>query len=73
MPTSGTPTNTTILDDTISYIPYISQVPSTYPILFQCPMNARRNIYVVSIENDEPSLASYAVQMIQGKQKLSIY
>ena len=41
---SGTPMNINILYDPIFSIPYIYQLPSTYPITEQFPMDARRNI-----------------------------
>ena len=64
--------NITIIYDHISYITYISQLSSTSPILYQFPINACRNIYVVSIYNKDHSLTSSAVQLIRGKQKRDI-
>ena len=64
--------NTTILDDPIYSIHYISQVPSTSPISEIFPIDTRRKIYVVAIDNEEPSLASTSVQLIQYKQKCAI-
>ena len=61
-----------ILDDPISYITYISKVPSTFPISEKFPMDTHCNIYVVTIYNDEPELASTAVQIIRYKQKRAI-
>ena len=72
LPLSGTPMNIKILDDTIFYIPYISQVISIPPISDQFPINTHRNIYVLSIDNEDPSLASTDVQLIQDKQKCTI-
>ena len=69
---SGTSTNITTLYDPISYIPYIYQVPSTYPTEDQFPMDSRRKIYVVSIDNEHPSLAYYDVQLLRDKQKRAI-
>ena len=48
---SGTPNNITILYDSISSIPYISQVPSSYPISDQFPMSTHCNIYMIAIDN----------------------
>ena len=67
LPPSGTPMNTTIIYDNISYIPYISQVSSTSLITDQFPIDNLRNIYVSAIDNEDPSLASYAIQLIRGK------
>ena len=53
LPLSGTPMNITILDGHIYYIPYIYQVPSTPPIAYQFPMDARRNSYMVAIDNKD--------------------
>ena len=54
---SGTHMNTTILEDHISYVTYISEVQSTLPIADKFPMDDCRNIYVVAIENEYTSLA----------------
>ena len=43
--------NITILDHPIFYIIYISQVLSMSPIVDKLPMDARRNIFVVTIDN----------------------
>ena len=51
LPTSGTPTNITILNYPISSIPYISQIPSIFSIYNNFPMDTRCNIYVVAIDN----------------------
>ena len=59
----------TIIDYHISYIIYISQVPSTSPIVDQFYMDACRNIYAVAIDNEEPLPDSTSVQMLRGKQK----
>ena len=61
--------NITILDDTISSIPYISQVSSTSSIADQFTMDTLQNIYVVAIDNEEPAIATTAVQLLQDKQK----
>ena len=58
--------NTTILYDTISYIPYIYQVPSTPPTTYQFPIEPRKNIYMVAKENEYPSLASNYFELIWG-------
>ena len=65
LPPSGTHMNITILDDIIFYITYIYQVPSTTPTADQFPMETRWNIYVFSIDNYYPSLASTAVQLLR--------
>ena len=72
LPQSGTSINITIIENPISYITYISQVPSTSPIAYQFPMNTHRNIYLVSIYNEDPSLASSSLQLIWDKQKQAI-
>ena len=59
--------NTTILDYPIFYVTYISQVPSNSPIDDQIPLDTGQNIYVVSIENQDPSLAATAFQMLRDK------
>ena len=59
--------NITIIDDPISYIPYISQVPSISPIADQFPMDSYRNIYVVAIDNEDISPASSSVQLLRYK------
>ena len=51
LPPSGTPTKITSIDDPIYFIPYIYQLPSTYPIADQFPMDTRRNIYVIIVGN----------------------
>ena len=61
--------NITILNDHISSIPYISQVPSTSPTAKKIHINTYRNIYVVSIENEDPSLTTTVIQLLQDKQK----
>ena len=43
--------NITIIDYPISYIPYISQLPSMSPIIYQFIMDTPRKIYVVAIDN----------------------
>ena len=52
----GNPMNITILDDTIFSIAYISQVTSASPISDQFPMDILQNIYVVEVDNGDPSL-----------------
>ena len=69
LPPNGTPMNITILNDTISYILYISQLPSMSPIADKFTMDSRRNIYVVAIDNEDPLIASSAVQLLRDKQK----
>ena len=64
LPTSGTPINITLLNEPISYILYISPVPSTSPISDQFSMENRCIIYVVAIENEDPALATTAIQII---------
>ena len=59
--------NITISDDSIFSIPYIYQVPSKYHISEQFPMENYRKIYVLDIDNEEPSLASTDVQLIWDK------
>ena len=71
LPSSGIHMNIIILDDHISYIPYIFQVPSTSPISDQFTMNTCRNSYVVAIDNEYPSLAYSSVQLLCDKQKRS--
>ena len=63
--------NITIIDDPISYISYISQVSSTSPIADQFTVDAFRNIYVLSVYNKEPSLASTDAQLIQYRKEKS--
>ena len=70
LPPSGTPMNITMLDYTISSIPYISQVPSTSPISDKFPMDNWRNIYVVAIYNEDPAPATTDVQLLQDKQNV---
>ena len=72
-PLSGTSMNIKNLDYLIFSIPYISQVISIPPISDQFPINTHRNIYVLSIDNEDPSLASTDVQLLQDKQKCTIY
>ena len=48
---SGSPVNITILDDHISSITYISQVPSTSPINDQFPLDACQKLFMVVIDN----------------------
>ena len=57
--------NITILDVPISNIPYISKVTSTSTIADQFPMDTDRNIYMVSVDNEDSSLGSYAVKLLQ--------
>ena len=59
--------NITILDYHISYVPYISQVPPTSPIIDQFPMDIHRNIYVLSIDNEDPLLESTYFQLLRDK------
>ena len=66
---SGTPMNITIIYFPISYILYISQVPSTSPITDKFRMDTCRDIYVLAIYNEDSSLVSYAFQLIRDKQK----
>ena len=66
-PPSRTHMNTTIIDYTIYFIPYVYQVSSTTPIVDQFPMDNRHNIYVLAIHNEETSLASNSVQLPQYK------
>ena len=61
---SGTPMNITIIDDHISYITHISQVPSTPAIKDNFPMNTSINIYMVAIDNEKSSLAYSDVQLL---------
>ena len=68
LPPIGAPMNITILDYPISSIHYISQVPSTYPIYENFPMDIRHNIYVVSIDNDYPNISTTVVQLLRDKQ-----
>ena len=42
------------------------------PTADKFPMDALRNIYIVSLNNDDTSLASTAVQLIRDKQKRAI-
>ena len=65
--------NIIVLDYPISYIPWIYQVPSTSPISDQFPMDSCRNIYVVFIYNEEISLESAAVPLLQYKLKQDIF
>ena len=44
LPPRGNPMNITILDDPISSITYISQVPSTSPTTGHSPMDTHQNI-----------------------------
>ena len=60
LPPSSTPINITII---------IYQAPTTSPIANQFPMDDHENIYVVSIDNEDPSLASTAIQLLPDKQK----
>ena len=64
LPPSGYPMNITILDYLVFSIPYISQVPSTYPISDQFPMDTCRNIYVVAIYSEDPSMSTTDVQLL---------
>ena len=59
--------NVTILDYPISCIPYIYKVPSTSLIEDKFTMDSHRNIYAVVIDNEETSLASSAIQLLQDK------
>ena len=59
----------TILDYLISSIPYISHVPSMFPISDQFPMDNHHNIYVISIDSEEHSLPSTDLQLIQDQKK----
>ena len=70
---SGTPTNITILDDSISSIHCISQLPSMSLISDQFPMDNHQNIYILPIEYEEHPLASSSIQIIQVKQKIARY
>ena len=64
---SGTSIKTTFLDDNISSITYISQVPSASPITDQFTMDTCRNICVVDIDNEQTYLAYSAVQLLRKK------
>ena len=61
--------NITILDYHISYISYITQLPSMSPIEDQFATDARRNVYVVAIYNEDPLSVSTTVQLLRDKQK----
>ena len=63
--------NITILDFPISNIPYIFKVPSTSLIIDQFPMDSYRNIYMISLENEDSSLESYAIKIIRRRKKLA--
>ena len=69
LPTSETPTETTIFDYHVSSIPYISQLSSMPPIAGQFPMGTFPNNYVLAIDNEENDLTTTAVQLICDKQK----
>ena len=68
LPNSGTYMNITILDDPISSSSYISQLSSTAPISYQFPVDICRNIYVLSIDNEDPALTTTDVQILCEKQ-----
>ena len=57
--------NITILDVPISNIPYISKVTSTSTIADQFPVDTDRYIYMVSIDNEDSLLGSYAVKLLR--------
>ena len=61
--------NINILDYPISHIPYFSLVLSTSPMTYQFPIDSFRKVYVVSVENEDTSLASSAVQLLRDKKR----
>ena len=64
--------NITNLDDPIYYIPYIYQVPSTSLISGQISIDSRRNIYVVSIDNENLHVP-LLISNCPGTNKIALY
>ena len=69
LPPSVTPMNITLLYYPISSIPNTYQVTSSSPIDDQFPMDTRRKIHVLSIDNDEPELTATASHIIRDRPK----
>ena len=70
LPRIGTPTKTNILNDPISSIPYISQVPPTSPITDQFNIDTHQNMYVADIDKNDTALSKTSAQILRDKKNL---